>query len=834
MEKIEVFGARENNLKNFDVDFPRDKLIVITGVSGSGKSSLVFDTILAESQRRFFYTLSNYTRQFLNIQDRPKVRKINGVSPAIFLAQNETAPSSRATVASLTDIGELLGVLFARHGTKLCPDHGLETTGSSLKSIVSEVQRKFKNKYMLVSAPIITDKKGKYSKELKKLMDDGFQRFFIDGEMITTEDEVPSLSGAHKHTIKLVVDLVKADQASTKRLQRAIEVALKHGGEHVEITLKTKEDYDFKNSATYSLQNGCPDCGFSWPKLDSRYFSSNSQGRCEECNGYGYFDTSEEGTPIKQDLAFQMRYWEDCEFCEGTGLLEDLEHVQIEETNIHELYQYSLSELHGVVKKLKSPTKNPAFLRIQTEILTKITQLTDMGLGYLQLFRRIKTISGGELQRLRLASLLNANLSGIMYVFDEPSQGLAPSEIETIAKILLKLRDRGNSLFVVDHDEIMMEYADIIYDMGPGGGPEGGRLLSQFAPKDAKLHSKTSHSAMALFEYQNSKKSPKPKSSTIKKNDDFLVLHKPELNNLKIKSVKFRKKSINIVSGVSGAGKSSLTKGVLHYALTQVTDKKRKGPVESEFFESIENSNEIEHVYLVNRKPLAKSSVSTPATYLDIYSDIRKLMAKVPTAQVLGLTIKDFSFHSKGGRCEVCGGRGYESVTMRFLPDTKTVCYHCQGKRFDQAVLSVQYNGLNISEILNLSIGEAIKVFENHKKIASKLQNAINLGLGYLKLGQPTSTFSGGEAQRMKLVPIVSKKKPAWIILDEPTMGLHHQNILQLTTALHELVSRGFTFVIIDNAPTLIERSHWQIELGPGSAENGGKIMFERSIKTKH
>ena len=849
---IDVKGATEHNLKDVDIAVDRGAITVVTGVSGSGKSSLAFDTILAESQRRFFYTLSHYSRQFLDLGNRPAVRSVTGLSPAIALAQNETAPSRRATLGSLTDISELLAVMFARFGVQYCPTHGLPTGSMTKDDILSHIVSGGMGQSIALVIQEAESKKGVFRAQLTQCVTRGFTKAWIDGQVMDL-DPLPELAREEKHTIKVLVDLVKVKETGNDRLSRGVDTVLELGGgfgEWVPVDAKGKWNVDEVHS--FSTKGGCPTCGYSWPRLDSRYFNANSLGRCETCDGYGVPDAQEYadgGEDVDANDAFMDQ---PCAPCFGTGVQPDAAAIKLGGLTIHELLTLPLDRvLAKVAAVAKQPQikANPAFERVWSEVKAGLERLVAMRLGYLSLARRVRSLSGGEAQRVKLAGILSENLRGILYVLDEPSQGLHQTELQNVIASLKQLRDEGNTIIVVDHDETMMRSADWIIDLGPGGGAGGGNILARFTPKTAGQFADVSRTASWL-----SRKPVERKRKVVDRvSGTFLEITKPTLHNLKLPKVRVPLEAMTVVTGVSGAGKSSLVLGVIFPNLLDVMQetggaaasngsqaaklkKKKTANTKSakpqwRYCTEFKGWDNLTSVQLIDRRPVAKSSVSMPATYLDITGDLRDLYASLPDAQVAGLTAKAFSLHLEGGRCPECKGRGEINLSMRFLADARIQCPVCRGKRFRNHVLDVKFNGLNMSEVLNLSIDEAVAHFGNHRRIVHKLAPAQRMGLGYLKLGQPSASLSGGEAQRLKMVPFFTKRMGAGtvLILDEPTTGLHFEDVERLIAVMRELVDNGATLIVVEHNDEVLRSADWQIDIGPGSAFDGGDLMYEGS-----
>lgn len=831
---IKVVGASEHNLKNVSVDIPRNKITVITGVSGSGKSSLAFDTVLAESQRRFFYTLSNYSRQFLDLGTRPDVKFVDGLSPAISLEQNETQPSRRSTVATITDIGELLGVIYARFGEKFCPEHDLPTTSLSLDDIVQNIMDNYEGKLIAISSPIVENKKGVFRAQFTKAFGKGISKSFVDGKVVDI-DPVPRLEKEVKHTIKLITDYVKVSAKSQERLKRAVRLALDLNDGYGEVfEAKLDGSIDLSTLRGISISDGCAECGYSWPHLDSRHFSANSLGKCGSCYGYG-LETSEYDFEDEQELAFVKSALETpCHSCDGTGLSNKYDAIKVTGISLRSLYNLPISKLKAQVEALTNDKNkdNDAFVRVQQKVLVHIERLLDVGLDYVHLGRRVLSLSGGESQRLKLAGILSEKLRGVLYVLDEPSQGLHPAELEKIWQNLEDLRDTGNTVVIVDHDNVFINKADLVIDLGPGGGASGGHIQAQFHPRDLKNYTEISQTARALAGLNSIEF-----NSTDPNEGDFIKLKQVALHNLDLEEVKFKVNALNVVTGVSGAGKTSLVFGVLVPNIEESAPYVQDGyELEDDWYfaEKIEGYEHISSIKVVDRKPIAKSSVSMPATYLDCFKYLRDLYAKLPDAQIYGLTAKHFSFASDLGRCPECKGRGQVTLKMKFLADAKETCPVCDGRRYQEEVLAVKYKGYSLSDILSLTIDEVYELFSHHKQLEKRLKPAIDLGLGYLQFGQPSSSLSGGEAQRLKLVPLLSKTwgEGSLLVIDEPTRGLHFNDVEHLLKCVQMLVEKGATVIMVEHHSVFIKKADWVIDLGPGASEKGGKLVYQGGVRS--
>ena len=815
-DAIVVKGASEHNLKNVDVEIGHRQITVITGTSGSGKSSLAFDTILREAQRRFFYTLSNYTRQFLDMGTRPQVRHVAGLSPAIALAQSETSPSTRATVASLTDMGELFGVLFARFGERLCPKHGLATEVMSEQRLAEHCSARFRGETVAVCIPVARNKKGAFRAKLEGFAKKGYLRAFIDDrlELLTP---VPQLEQERKHTIKIVVDFVKIEDSSSKRFRRSLRAAMQDGKQLVECVVVTDKGEPVADRVmTLSTKGGCPECGFSWPELDSRYFNANSLGRCEECEGFGVV------------CADDRRLWdEDCPKCEGTGLTDQYSVITFAGKSIRDVHRTPLDRLRVWLKQAEGTysNPNPALSRVFSELNVQLAKVDQVDLGYLHLARRLRSLSGGEHQRLRLSALLSQTLRGVIYILDEPSQGLHPTQVGSVYETLVKIRDLGNTVILVDHDEFFIRHADRIIDLGPGGGAQGGQVIATFAPADASRFAGDSATANHLAQLTSSGFDV----TSPRKDVEFLHLSQVSFRNLVIDKVSFQKSAINVVSGVSGAGKTSLAVDVLYSGMCNYLESSTRAG--SSKYGGIVGHESFTGASLIDRRPIAKTSASMPATYLDIFTELRTVYSKVMEAQVMGFSARSFSLHLDGGRCPECKGKGEIVWSMRFLSDARVKCQLCDGRRYKDSILQIRYKDLSMSDVMDLTIEEAAAHFSTNRKIAQRLAPALDLGLGYLRLGQPTTSLSGGESQRLKLAPMVSEGRRRaqgfLVVLDEPTRGLHFADIDRLLVQLRELANLGATVVMVEHSLEMIRGADWIIDLGPGSAENGGKLQYQ-------
>jgi excinuclease ABC subunit A len=848
MDMIKIRGAAEHNLKNLNVEINRGQITIITGVSGSGKSTLAFDTVLREAQRRFFYTLSHYSRQFLDLGSKPKIASITGLSPAVGLSQNETRASSRATVGTLSDMNELLGVLFSLYGEQICPEHGFPTVLRKPAELGELLFSEFNGKAVMIVAPIAEKKKGTFKKVATVMQRKGY-RAIINGELYSSDD-FPSLEKEQKHTLMLVIDHLKIKPESVARLVRAIEAACEEAeGFGGVVVPKEGAAEPYPLVKEFSLRGGCKVCGFSWPKLDSRHFSANSLGACRICKGYGQRRKAEADEEIETEESRLEAAASLCTACHGTGVDIKYEAIKVRGLSFHDMQNSAIADLAAVFAEMsaaRSPAVSPAYARVVEEISKGLSRVIDVGLGYLSLSRRVLTLSTGEAQRLRLAGVLGESMREILYILDEPSQGLHPKEVEFVFKTLDRLKQQGNTVILVDHDETMMRRADWIIDLGPSGGAQGGQLMAKFKPEEAAKFTGLSKTAKFLTDALalRGQRGKLMQDHDQQKSHDHavsvLTIHDAHLHNLKQVTVKIPLGALTVVTGVSGAGKASLILGVLYENLLQmkghaepiaegaghISSKRSRG---FKFCSSIEGAEQIRQILLLDRKPIARAGGSMPITYLDLFTDIRNLYAAMPEAQAAGLSTASFSLSRPGGRCEECKGNGYIELSMRFLPDSKVVCPVCKGDRYGSVIKEIRYAGRSIVDVLAMTIEEAYAHFANHKRIHRKLQNAHELGLGYLKLGQPTSSLSGGEAQRLKLLPILGRTSSdgALIILNEPTAGLHFDDVERLMIKLKALTDQGATAILIENNEDVMSRAHWIVRLGPGAAGQGGEVQFQ-------
>ena len=913
MDEIIIKGARENNLKNIDITLPKNKLIVMTGISGSGKSSLAFDTIYQEGQRRFIESLSSYARQFLGGMEKPDVDQIEGLSPAISIDQKTTSKNPRSTVGTVTEIYDYLRLLFARVGTPFCPNHNIPILSQSIEEMVNKVYTLPLETKLMIASPVVIREKGTHKKLIEEFIKDGFVRGRIDG-VICLLEEAPELEKNKKHTIEILVDRLVLREDTRSRIFASIELATKKGNGTCKIIVDNEEVFYF--SEHYS----CPYCGYSIPELEPRLFSFNSPlGACPSCNGLGYkYEVSEDlaidadkslnkgaivpyknvedtnlsmeeirqvcayykidmDTPFKdlkreqKDIilygakdkirfimtsksghkhdkvslyegvitAFNRRYMEtqsewirewiegfmveqECSLCNGARLNEKVLNVLIDGKNINDVCLMSIKELRDFLLNLKlSPEKTMIAKNIIKEATDRLSFLIDVGLEYLNLARSAGTLSGGEAQRIRLATQVGSRLTGVLYVLDEPSIGLHQRDNQKLIDTLKKMRDLGNTLIVVEHDEETMLQSDFLVDIGPKAGVHGGEVVAAGTVSEV-LKSKDSLTAKYLRK-ELFIEVPKKRCSG---NGNFIEIIGAKANNLKNINVKIPCGIINLVTGVSGSGKSSLVNEVLYKNMYVKLYKARK--IQPGAVKEIKGIENFDRIIDISQSPIGRTPRSNPATYTGVFDDIRELFSQIPEAKARGYDKGRFSFNVKGGRCEACNGDGLKRIVMNFLPDVYVPCEVCKGARYNHETLEVRYKDKNIADVLNMTIEDALDFFQNHQKIKNKLQCLYDIGLGYLKLGQPSTELSGGEAQRIKLATeLQTKVNPKTLyILDEPTTGLHIDDINKLMKMIYRLRDGGATIIIIEHNLDVIKLADNIIDLGPDGGDFGGKLLY--------
>jgi len=914
MKQIRIRGARTHNLKNLNVDIPRDKLVVITGLSGSGKSSLAFDTLYAEGQRRYVESLSSYARQFLSMMEKPDVDHIEGLSPAISIEQKSTSHNPRSTVGTITEIYDYLRLLFAKVGEPHCPEHGTVLKAQTISQMVDIVLAKPVDTKVMIMAPVVRERKGEHVELLQELRGQGFVRARIDGEMIEL-DHPPSLDLRKKHTIEVVIDRVKVREDLRLRLAESFETALRLANGLAAVGLM---DEPKKPPQVFSSTFACPDCGYSLPELSPRLFSFNSPlGACADCDGLGIkemFDESlvvnkqlsladgairgwdkrnlhyyqilkslakhftfdlelpfyqlskkiqtillsgsreqirfeykdEDGRSFKKTDSFEgilpnleRRYRETesefvreelrkyiavrtCDACHGARLNKAARHVFITGKNVSEVASWAVDKTKLFFDKLHlSGYRGEIAEKIVKELTSRLSFLVDVGLDYISLDRSAETLSGGEAQRIRLASQIGSGLVGVMYILDEPSIGLHQRDNEKLLRTLRHLRDLGNSVIVVEHDEDAIMSADHVLDLGPGAGVHGGYIVAQGKPSEIMRSSKS-----LTGQYLSGKrKIDIPKKRTSINPEKLISIRGAKGNNLKSIDIDIPIGLMTCITGVSGSGKSTLINDTLAPIATRALND--AGGEEPALHDSIEGLEYLDKVVVVDQSPIGRTPRSNPSTYTGLFTAIRDLFAGTQEARSRGYTVGRFSFNVKGGRCEACQGEGVIKVEMHFLADVYVTCDICQGKRYNRETLEIFYKGKNIHQILEMTVEEARAFFDAIPMVARKLQTLLDVGLSYISLGQSATTLSGGEAQRIKLARELSRRDTGRVLylLDEPTTGLHFYDIEQLMGVLNRLRDHGNTIVIIEHNLDVIKTADWVIDLGPEGGERGGKVV---------
>lgn len=916
-DKIIIKGAKEHNLKNINLEIPRDKLVVITGISGSGKSSLAFDTLYAEGQRRYVESLSSYARQFLGLMEKPDVESIEGLSPAISIDQKTTSKNPRSTVGTVTEIYDYIRLLYARIGVPYCPNCGKKIEKQSIDQIVDNIMKLKEGTRIQILAPVVRSRKGEYTKLFEDLQKDGFARVRVDGEIYDlTEMEDVKLDKKKKHEIEIVVDRLVIKPEITARLTESIEVALKHADNLVLI------DVVGDKTILYSCNYACPDCGFSFPELTPRMFSfNNPYGACPKCSGIGYLMKMDEdliipdknktlydgvkafgsstmkkgdtmakmyfesigkhyGVEIKnkkikdlpkdfidkilygtgdEEIDFEyssyagtrkftapfegviptlerrhnetksqgMRDFYEmymsnmhCDECNGARLKKEILCIKVGGKNINELTDMSIRNIQEFLRNLELTDSQKIIAEmILKEVDSRLQFLIDVGLEYLTLSRSAGTLSGGEAQRIRLATQIGSGLTGVLYILDEPSIGLHQRDNDKLIATLKKLRDLGNTLIVVEHDEDTMYAADQIIDIGPGAGVHGGNVMAQGTAEEIKQVK-----GSITGDYLSGRKQIHVPSKRRKGNKKCIEVVGATENNLKNISVKFPLGVFTCVTGVSGSGKSTLVNEVLYKNIAQQLNGASEKPGKCKQIKGLDN---IDKIINIDQSPIGRTPRSNPATYTGAFDLIRDIFAGTNEAKMRGYEKGRFSFNVSGGRCESCNGDGVHKIEMHFLPDVYVPCEVCKGKRYNRETLEVKYKGKNIADVLDMTVEEALEFFENIPKIKNKIQTLYDVGLGYIKLGQPSTTLSGGEAQRVKLATELSKRATGktLYILDEPTTGLHIADVHRLVDILQRLVDTGNTIIVIEHNLDLIKTADHIIDLGPEGGDAGGEVI---------
>jgi excinuclease ABC subunit A len=815
---INIIGAREHNLKNIDVAIPKDTLTIITGPSGSGKSSLALDILYTEGKRRYMESLSSYARQFLGIPKKPDVDRIEGLCPSIAIEQKTVGANPRSTVGTITELYDYLRVLFARIGRPHCASCHVAIEPADPERITQMMLERFNDQHILIAAPIVHEKKGEFKQELAQLFTQGMYRFIIDGQQYrfknTQEIEALQLKKTMRHSIDLLVDQMQMQQAERSRLQEAIETAFARGNNSCKIIVGEQE-------YRYSSERICITCAQSVPELEPRLFSFNSPiGACPECHGLGithawsWADQKDAWKEEYPEFFAQFHAAEQlCRSCNGKRLNAQALAVTLAGANIFDLCQLSLQDLQQFFATLSiTSTEQEIAATLLQEIANRIKFLVDVGLGYLSLNRTARSLSGGEGQRIRLATQIGSALSGVLYVLDEPSIGLHQRDNDRLIETLKALRDQGNTVVVVEHDTDTMRQADYIIDMGPAAGVLGGQITAVGAANQLEQQS-----ASLTGAYLAGKKSI-PLPQQVRQAQGHIALHNVSRNNLKQVDVQIPLGLMCGISGVSGSGKSTLIMQELVPYMRAYLD----APAQHEQQLAVQN------MVVIDQTPIGRTPRSNPATYLGLFDDIRKLFAALPESRVRGYQIGRFSFNVATGRCFECNGDGVIKVTMHFLPEVTMICKACKGKRYNSETLQISYKNKNIADVLDMTAYEALAFFKAHSTIAKRLQLMCDVGLDYLKLGQPSTTLSGGEAQRIKLVHELAKRgRQTLYILDEPTTGLHTHDIAQLLKVLNALVDKGNSMIIIEHNLDVIKTLDWLIDLGPEGGQEGGRIIAQ-------
>jgi excinuclease ABC subunit A len=918
MKYIKVRGARQHNLKNIDIDLPRDKLVVITGLSGSGKSSLAFDTLYAEGQRRYVESLSAYARQFLSMMEKPDVDHIEGLSPAISIEQKTTSHNPRSTVGTVTEIYDYLRLLFARAGTPICPDHNLSLEGQTSNQICDKILELPKESKLMILAPLIKEQKGEHLHVFDELKMQGYVRMRVNGITVDVDDS-PKLNKNKKHSIEAVVDRLvlpkEVDENFQLRLAESVENALNLSDGNVIIFLLDKNE-----DITYSAKMACNECGYSIPELEPRLFTfNNPAGACPDCEGLGvkqYVDVSKviheptaslsEGAVVGWDIShryhfhlfrclskeykfsldepyenlndeiknlilngsqgmpvnfswrnkrgslverifpfegvlsnIERRYKEtesswsrdnlsklislsSCKACAGTRLRKEARNVFIEEVNLPDITSYTIDQAFKFFSTMKlKGSKKEIAERIVKEVNERLEFLIDVGLNYLTLDRSAESLSGGEAQRIRLASQIGAGLVGVTYILDEPSIGLHQRDNEKLLKTLKKLRDLGNTVIVVEHDHETMQSSDHIVDIGPGAGVHGGKICAQGTAKEIA----TSKDSITGQYLSGTRQIEIPKKRKKFDKERLIKLTKAEGHNLKSVNLELPLDLFVCITGVSGSGKSTLINQTLLPAISNEISRAEKRDAKS--FSKLTGIQDIDKIIEISQSPIGRTPRSNPATYTGLFTPLRELFAGTQESRSRGYKIGRFSFNVKGGRCEACQGDGVIKVEMHFLPDVYVKCDVCDGHRYNRETLDIKYKGKNIYEVLDMTVEDSIQFFDSIPSIRRKLETLMDVGLGYVKLGQQATTLSGGEAQRVKLAKELSKSASnhTLYILDEPTTGLHMFDVDLLLKVLRRLRDNGNTVVVIEHNMDVIKTCDWIIDLGPEGGSNGGEIV---------
>ena len=810
---IVISGAREHNLKNIRLAIPRQKTTVITGPSGSGKSTLAIDTIYAEGQRRYVESLSPYARQFLGELQKPDVDSIEGLSPSIAINQRTVTRSARSTVGTVTEIYDYLRVLYTRVGQAFCYRCGGAISGQDKEDIINTVAGLPGGTKFQVLAPIVRDRKGEYRKELREMRAEGFLRARIDGKLVDITPDM-KLARFKRHTVEIVVDRLKIKPGMDRQIKNAVETALRYSDTAVINLIDRGEDIVFSSRAV------CPKCGISYPEITPMFFSFNSRsGACPVCRGLGYELLP--GGEGEEDVNTERP----CRACGGMRLRPEALSVKLQGMNIGEVSRLTASEALGFMNGLKLSRRQETIAqRLLREIKERLRFLEDVGLGYLALERASITLSGGESQRIRLATQIGSSLTGVLYIMDEPTIGLHPRDSAKLLASLGRLRQQGNTIIIVEHDEETMRHADHIVDMGPGAGLLGGWVIASGSPGEVARNENS-----LTGKYLNGDlKVPLPEKRRVPDGQKFLEVLGAQAYNLKNIDVSIPIGLFTCVTGVSGSGKSTLVNEIIFKALSRLLYGDGHTPGKHR---ELRGTRWIERVVEVEQAPLGRTPRYNPATYTGVFSYIRGLFSLVPESRVRGFGASRFSFNLPGGRCEACRGEGLKKVEMHFLPDAYVSCDLCHGKRYNRETLEIQYKGKNISDVLEMTISEALAFFRPVEPMRRRLQVLEDVGLGYLKLGQPATTLSGGEAQRVRLSRELGKKTSGktLYILDEPTTGLHWVDIEKLLAVLDSLVRMGNTVIVVEHNLDVIKSADYLIDLGPEGGREGGYLVASGS-----
>lgn len=811
-ESISVRGARVHNLQNIDVDIPRDRLVVITGVSGSGKSSLAFDTIFAEGQRRYLESLSTYTRQFLNQMERPDIDSIEGLPPTMSVDQRVGSVALRSTLATATEIYDYLRLLYARAGTAHCPDCGLTVESQSTQTIVDQILALEERRKVMILAPIVRGRKGAHRDVFEKIAREGLVRARVNGEVVDAAD-APDLAANTTHNIEAVIDRIVVKDGIRGRLQESVDLAVRHGDG---MCLITHQDGEQWIDHLYSTTFACANCSTSFPNLEPRSFSFNSPyGACDVCSGLGVI--AEQNAKEDEDLG-DIFAQPKCSACEGTRLTAFPRHVTFGDMTLPQLTALPVvdgleftSRLLSLVDELP-PADAAVAKQTLPEVQRRLEFLVRVGLDYVSLDRPSRTLSGGEFQRARLASCLGAGLLGACYVLDEPTIGLHPRDTDRLMQTLLSLRDQGNTVILVEHDMDIVKQADHVVDLGPGAGREGGRVV---ATGHATELASSPDSITGRF-LENAQPELPQRRHPVATNT--LLISEVHNHNVRGVTVEIPLGLLVSVTGVSGSGKSSL----VNFAVPMI-----RRAIEGAESPQLKGADGLERIIEVDQSPIGRSSRSNPATYSKMWDEIRRVFAKTRDARIRGYTARRFTFNAKEGRCEDCSGNGEQRIEMQFLPDIFVTCSTCRGKRYNRQTLAIRYRGKTIADVLAMRIDEAADFFENYPKLQTMLATFSNVGLGYLCLGQAARTLSGGEAQRVKLATELGRPASArtLFVLDEPTTGLHPADVQRLLEVLNGLVDRGDSVLVIEHNLDVIRRSDWIIDMGPEGGSAGGRVI---------